>query len=442
MEQFATLVLVDGQPDEAADGHAAAAGVGEAEGVGGIFELTDLPADIPLLVAVHHLDAREESVVERSLKRILTERPLHEVEPAAAREMLVAEGVFLVADADGAEQGHVPDLHPEVGHGRDRTGVTLRRIDLVVDVELVDEVVFAGPVVELIHPALDAEPRSPQGHRIGEFRVEAALVRRLVGARGGREGHGVDLRAAADLDAEILVGRLGLEGVGPLRLVRRVGADLVGIGRLVGVVFSSGRLVGGGQRLGRGLLLQFLQPRLERRDPLPLGLDRLRHFRKRSKTRGDALNRKGLNVGVIRQDDELDGDRRGGPPQACHARQRDPYRAGVAQAACHGLASERPQGPHLPWAAWSEEAEQSLQPSSSEPSAVRLNRILSHRETQPHCLAQTAPLDRIRLTWNAGSGAAKVSSPGRGYAQAPRAFADPLASLLKGAISPLLPVPP
>ena len=51
---------------------------------------------------------------------------------------------------------------------------------------------------------------------------------------------------------------------------------------------------------------------------------------------------------------------------------------------------------------------------------------------------------RIRLWWNAGSGAAKVAaarscglSPGRGYAKAPRAFADPLAFLLQCAISTL-----
>ena len=36
------------------------------------------------------------------------------------------------------------------------------------------------------------------------------------------------------------------------------------------------------------------------------------------------------------------------------------------------------------------------------------------------------PLKRIRLTWFAGSGAAKVASPGEDTPKAPRAFADPL----------------
>ena len=36
------------------------------------------------------------------------------------------------------------------------------------------------------------------------------------------------------------------------------------------------------------------------------------------------------------------------------------------------------------------------------------------------------PPERIRLTWIAGSGAAKVASPGEDTPKAPRAFADPL----------------
>ena len=206
MQQFPPLVLVVGKIDQPADRHAAAAGVVEAERIGRVLELADLPADVPLLVAVEDLNAREKAAIEGALEGVLAERPLHEVEPAAAREMLVAEGVFLVADADRAQDGDLPNLKPEVGDGGQRAGVTFRGVGLVVDIDLIDEVVFRRPVVELVHPPLDAQPAPAEGDRVGECRIEATLVWRLIArARAGREGDGIDLRTAADLDSEVLL---------------------------------------------------------------------------------------------------------------------------------------------------------------------------------------------------------------------------------------------
>ena len=176
MDEFAALVLEDGQINKPADRLAAARGVGEAERVGGIFEYADLPADIPLFVAVEDLDAGEKAVVERPLEGVLGVGSLHEVEPAAAREMLVAVGVFLIAHSDGAEDRKLAHLQPEVGDGGQRPCVAFRRIDLVVDVDLVDEVVFAGPVIHLVHPALDTEPGAAHVHGVGETGVEATLI--------------------------------------------------------------------------------------------------------------------------------------------------------------------------------------------------------------------------------------------------------------------------
>ena len=291
MQKLSPLVLEHREVHEPSDRRAAAGGVGESERVGGVFELAHLPADGPILGAVHHLDAGEKAVVEGALEGVLGERPLHEVEPSAAREMLVAVGVFLVAHADGAQQRQFANLQPEVGDGGRWSGVALRRVDLVVDVELVDEIVFRGPVVELVHPPLDAEPGPTQGNRVGEPGVEAALIRRLVaGAGPGAEGHRVDLRAAADLHLEVSLLRLGLIAAGPLRSERGVAADLVGRG-LLRVLRSRGNRVRGGglrrrrggrslaghrERLGLRCRLELLKPPFEQRDPLPVSLDRLR----------------------------------------------------------------------------------------------------------------------------------------------------------------------
>ena len=105
------------------------------------------------------------------------------------------------------------------------------------------------------------------------------MVGRLAGPRAGREGGRVDLRAAADLDPEVFVGRFSLKRVGPLGLVGLVGAHLIGLGRLLvrvgGLFLGRSRVLRsrGGKGLGRrGLLLDLLEPRFEHGDPLAIGL--------------------------------------------------------------------------------------------------------------------------------------------------------------------------
>ena len=185
VEQFAPFVLEDGKVHQPTHRHAAAIRVGKSERVRRILELAHLPAEITLFVAVQELDAGNKAVVERALEGILVVRPLHEVEPPAAREVLVAERIFLVADAHGAEQRDLAHLQPEIGDGRDRAGVALCGKRFVVDVEFVGEVVFRGPVVHLVHPAFHTKSGPPQVDRVGERRIEATLIRRLRGARAG-----------------------------------------------------------------------------------------------------------------------------------------------------------------------------------------------------------------------------------------------------------------
>jgi hypothetical protein len=48
------------------------------------------------------------------------------------------------------------------------------------------------------------------------------------------------------------------------------------------------------------------------------------------------------------------------------------------------------------------------------------------RSCAPVCSPRPLARERIRLPWFAGSGAAKVASPGEDTPKAPRAFADPL----------------
>ncbi len=215
VEQFAALVLEDGKVHEPTHRHAAAIRVGKSEGVRRILELAYLPGEIPLFVVVQKLDAGQKAVIEWALEGIHVVRPLHEVEPAAACEMLVAERILLVANSHGAEQRDLAHLQPEIGDGCDRAGVALRGKRLVVDVEFVGEVVFRGPVVHLVHSAFHAEPGPPQVDRVGERRIEPSLIRRLRGASARRKRDRIHLRPAADLDAKVFVARFGLKAVLP-----------------------------------------------------------------------------------------------------------------------------------------------------------------------------------------------------------------------------------
>ena len=205
--------------------------------------------------------------------------------------MLVAVGVFLIAHSDGAEDRKLAHLQPEVGDGGQRPCVAFRRIDLVVDVDLVDEVVFAGPVIHLVHPALDAEPGAAHVHGVGETGVEATLIGCLVRARGGGEGDGIDLRAAADLDPEVLFGRLLGEPLVPLTLEIEVAADFVGfVGLLFFFLLFLLAVLGLGQRLNRGhsLLFKLLETRFQFGDATLLGAERVGHLLERLQPRGDA----------------------------------------------------------------------------------------------------------------------------------------------------------
>ena len=210
MQELAALVLVDRQHDEPADRHAAAVEVVEAERIRGGLELPDLPGDSAVIGIVHHLDTGDEATVERSLKSILAERSLHEIEPTAAGEVLVAVRVLLIADPHRAQDRQFPHLQPEVGDAGEWARVFFRGVYLVVDVDLVGEVIFGDPIVNLVHPALDAEAGSPNVHRVVQRRIEAALERRLSGARACGERRRIDLCPATNFDAKILVGRLSL----------------------------------------------------------------------------------------------------------------------------------------------------------------------------------------------------------------------------------------
>ena len=221
--------------------------------------------------------------------------------------MLVAVRVFLVADADGAEDRQLPHLQPEVGDGGQRAGVAFRGIRLVVDVDLIDEVILCCPVVDLVHPALDTEPGAAEIDGVGQPRVEATFVGQLVGAGGGGERGGVDLRAATDLDTEILVGGLLGEPIVPEGSEAEVAADFVGLFGLVlvflailAVAFL--RLAVGWlgifcfdvlglrewlDRVGR-LLLQLLQTHFEFGDAPLFRIERVCHLLERLQARGDA----------------------------------------------------------------------------------------------------------------------------------------------------------
>ena len=69
----------------------AAGEIGESEGGLGVGELADLPGDPPVRCGVHRLDAGHVAVVEGADEGVLAERPLHQIEGAAAGEVLEAD---------------------------------------------------------------------------------------------------------------------------------------------------------------------------------------------------------------------------------------------------------------------------------------------------------------------------------------------------------------
>jgi len=239
-----------------------------------------------------------------------------------------------------------PHLQPEVGDGGERTGVPFRGVGFVVDVDLIDEVVFRRPVVELVHPPLDAEPGPSEVHGIGESGIEPALLRGLVGPRGRREGDGIHLRATADLDAEVLVGGLVGEALVPLGLHAEVAADLValvGFRRLLRGGWSVGPLAvrlrgrGGGGRIGerfgrgRGAFLEVLDAGLEHRNPGAFVADRLRHLLERPELRGHARQRQRFRRFVFGDDQKRVGRPRGQDGEPCPDERRPAEeRPGVA----------------------------------------------------------------------------------------------------------------
>jgi hypothetical protein len=201
---------------------------------------------------------------------------------------------------------------------------------------------------------LDAEPGPAQGDGVGEFRVEAALVGRLIRPRIRREGDGIDLRAAADLDAEVAVLRFGLEAARPFRPQRGVAADLVGLGRLLrlGRLVCCGRLLrlgrrGRRQRLGSRSILEPVDPGREGLDLASIRLDRLAHLRERPEPGRHAGDRERRLI--LRWSGA--GDRLG-------RRRRD--RGDEHRHACHGAGygpRHRPRGPRESRAFLSQSAE-------------------------------------------------------------------------------------
>ena len=310
MEELLPLVLVIRQPGEPADRGIAGGVVDEAERIDGVLERPHRPCRPFVIGGVEEPDAGHEAVVERALVEVLGIGPFHEVEPATARQVLEAEGILLVAATDDADAGDLADLDPVFG---DRGVVAQRRLrgkGRGVGVQLVREVVFTDKVVELVHPAVDAETGATEVDRVSEQRCQTALILGLGWAGALRERHLVHLDPAAHVDAEVLVRALRLESVIPLRRHPQVTADLVGLLRLffillgvflgiLGAGVHARRLrVGSGNRFDAlcRLLFEFGQPLFEGRHLLPVVLEGLADVIEGIEASGDTRQHEGRGV--------------------------------------------------------------------------------------------------------------------------------------------------
>ena len=134
--------------------------------------------------------------------------------------MLEADRRLLIADADIAAR-HLVEDHPQVGRRGDRA------VD-AVDADRVDEVVLRAPLDEVVHRAVDAQA--------GAAEVDAVFVGHVdvvFDVRIGVEPAGVELRAAADVDAEIALLGGDFETVVPRDGHVEIAADLVAVGSAV-----------------------------------------------------------------------------------------------------------------------------------------------------------------------------------------------------------------